>query len=51
MNDLVYRRGKEVHIRTPERTSQLLDGEIVHISDMRVEIVPEAIRFAVPGGL
>ncbi len=51
MNDFIYRRGKEVHIRTPERTSQLLDGEIVHISDMRVEAVPEAIRFAVPGGL
>lgn len=46
--DVIYQQGTQVRVRMPERSKQLLDGEIVRMPDMTVRVVPKAIRFAVP---
>ena len=52
LNDvIIYRRAKEVHIQTHMDMNILLDGEITPIKEAKVEIIPKALRFAVPQGL
>ena len=43
-----YRRVKSVHVTAPEGFAYSLDGEIVYSSDFVCEVVPAAVRFAVP---
>lgn len=45
---IVYRRCKTLHVTAPDGFVISLDGEIHHLSEFTVEIVPSAIRFAVP---
>jgi diacylglycerol kinase (ATP) len=43
-----YRRGKSVHIEAPEGFIYSFDGELIPDTDFTVEVIPSAIRFAVP---
>ena len=43
-----YRRGTKVHIEAPKGFVYSFDGELIEESDFTVEVVPSAIRFAVP---
>ena len=45
---LADQQGTQVRVIMPAHASQLLDGEIVHIPDMTIRILPQALRFAVP---
>ena len=47
---LVYRRAKKVEIEAPEGFIYSLDGELIENPKFTVEVVPSAIRFAVPKG-
>lgn len=52
LNDIIiYRRAKEVNISAPGGMSILLDGEIRSFQEAKVEIMPQALRFAIPLGL
>ena len=49
MQDIVvYRRSKKVEVDAPAGFAYSLDGEIVYESHFTVEVVPAALRFAVP---
>ena len=43
-----YKRGKTVHIEAPEGFLYSFDGELIRQNNFTVEVVPQAIRFAVP---
>ncbi len=43
-----YRRGRTVHIEAPEDFVYSFDGELIPDPDFTVEVIPSAIRFAVP---
>lgn len=43
-----YCRGKVIHVEAPEGFVYSCDGELVQGNDFTVEVVPHAIRFAVP---
>ena len=43
-----YRRGKSVHVEAPKGFVYCLDGELIENNDFTVEVVPHAVRFAVP---
>ena len=43
-----YRRGKKIHVEAPRGFVYALDGELIPNHDFTVEVVPQAIRFAVP---
>lgn len=45
---LEYRRGKKIRIEAPEGFVYSFDGELIPDTDFTVEVVPAAIRFAVP---
>lgn len=45
---LEYRRGKTVEIEAPEGFVYSFDGELITQNHFTVEVVPQAIRFAVP---
>ena len=45
---LEYRRGHQIHIEAPEGFLYSFDGELIGENDFTVEVVPSAIRFAVP---
>ena len=45
---LEYRRGRSIHVEAPEGFVYSLDGELIAQNDFTVEVVPHAIRFAVP---
>ena len=45
---LEYRRAKTVRIEAPEDFVYSFDGELIRQSHFTVEVVPHAIRFAVP---
>ena len=45
---IVYRRGKHIHVTAPEGFSMSVDGEIVDGTDFDIEVMPSAIRFALP---
>jgi diacylglycerol kinase (ATP) len=45
---LQYRRGKKIEIDAPEGFIYSLDGELICNNHFTVEVVPNAIRFAVP---
>ncbi len=45
---LEYRRGKNIRIEAPEGFVYSFDGELIGQNEFEVEIVPSAIRFAVP---
>ena len=45
---IVYRRAKKVEVEAPEGFAFSLDGEIVYTTHFTVEIVPAALRLAVP---
>ncbi len=45
-----YCRAKSVHIEAPEGFLYSLDGELIPNGSFTVEVVPSAIRFAVPRG-
>lgn len=45
---IIYRRCKTMEVSAPEGFSVSLDGEVHRISSFTAEIVPSAIRFAVP---
>lgn len=47
---LEYRRGKSVRIEAPEGFLYSFDGELIEQNEFTVEVVPSAIRFAVPRG-
>ena len=44
-----FRRAKKVVIETPQKMSISLDGEIIQDTHFEIEVLPSAIRFAVPG--
>ncbi|MFA5562542.1 MAG: diacylglycerol kinase family protein [Eubacteriales bacterium] len=46
---LVYRRAKHLKVSNGRDFAIILDGEIVAGNDFDIDIVPRAIRFAVPG--
>ena len=49
MKDIVtYRQAKKVEVNAPEGFAYSLDGEIIYENNFTVEIVPGAVRFAVP---
>lgn len=43
-----YRRGKKIEIEAPEGFIYSFDGELIHQNRFTVEVVPHAVRFAVP---
>ena len=43
-----YRRGKKIEIDAPEGFIYSFDGELIPQNHFTVEVVPNAIRFAVP---
>ncbi|MBQ7335199.1 MAG: YegS/Rv2252/BmrU family lipid kinase [Clostridia bacterium] len=45
----IYRRGKKIEIDAPEGFVYSFDGELIRQNHFTVEVVPQAIRFAVPG--
>ena len=45
---LEYRRGKKIEIDAPEGFIYSFDGELIPQNHFTVEVVPNAIRFAVP---
>ena len=45
---LEYRRGKKIEIDAPEGFIYSFDGELIRQNHFTVEVVPNAIRFAVP---
>ena len=45
---LEYRRGKKIEIEAPEGFIYSFDGELIRQNKFTVEVVPNAIRFAVP---
>ena len=45
---LEYRRGKKIEIEAPEGFIYSFDGELIRQNKFTVEVVPDAIRFAVP---
>ncbi len=45
---LQYRRGKKIEIDAPEGFVYSFDGELIRQNHFTVEVVPNAIRFAVP---
>ena len=45
---LEYRRGKKIEIEAPEGFVYSFDGELIRQNKFTVEVVPNAIRFAVP---
>ncbi len=45
---LTYRRAKSVTVEAPEGFVYILDGELIHGSHFTVEVMPRAVRFAVP---
>ena len=45
---LEYRRGKKIEIDAPKGFIYSFDGELIHQNKFTVEVVPSAIRFAVP---
>ena len=47
-NLIVYRRGKSVKVSAPKGFGYSLDGELVMENEFTIDIVPHAIRFAVP---
>lgn len=47
---LEYRRGKSIRVEAPEGFVYAFDGELIRQRDFTVEVVPNAIRFAVPKG-
>ena len=47
-NILEYRRGKTIEIDAPEGFVYSFDGELIRQNHFTVEVVPNAIRFAVP---
>ena len=47
---LEYRRGKKIEIEAPEGFVYSFDGELIRQNRFTVEVVPQAIRFAVPQG-
>lgn len=47
-NFITYRRGKNIRIEAPEGFLYSFDGELINQNDFTVEVVPKAIRFAVP---
>ena len=47
---LEYRRGKRIEIEAPEGFLYSFDGELIRQNRFTVEVVPRAIRFAVPKG-
>ena len=47
-NILEYRRGKKIEIDAPEGFVYSFDGELIRQNHFTVEVVPNAIRFAVP---
>ena len=47
-NIIVYRQAKSVRVTAPEGFAWSLDGEINYENDFTVEVIPQAISFAVP---
>ena len=45
---LEYRRGKKIEVEAPEGFIYTFDGELIRQNKFTVEVVPNAIRFAVP---
>ena len=45
---LTYRRGKTVRVEAPEGFVYCLDGELIKENEFTVEVLPRALRFAVP---
>ena len=45
---LIYRRGTSVTIDAPEGFIYSFDGELINSNKFTVEVVPKAVRFAVP---
>ena len=45
---ITYRRGKSICIEAPEGFLYSFDGELIPQNKFQVEVVPKAIRFAVP---
>ena len=43
-----YRRGHSIRIEAPEGFVYSFDGELIPDTDFTVEVVPSALRFAVP---
>lgn len=49
---LVYRQAKKVHVKAKKENFQFsLDGEIITMNDFDIEIVPAAVKFAVPANI
>ncbi len=47
---LEYRRGERVEVSAPEGFLYSSDGELIRQNKFTVEVVPRAVRFAVPAG-
>ncbi|MBQ9079773.1 MAG: diacylglycerol kinase family lipid kinase [Clostridia bacterium] len=47
-HQVVYRRGKLIHVSAPEGFAMSVDGEIVDGTEFDIEIKPAAVRFVVP---
>lgn len=47
---LAYRRGRSVQLDMDKPFPILLDGELLNLSNVRVDVLPQAIRFVVPKG-
>ena len=47
---LVYRRGRSIRAQMPAAFPVSMDGELVHLKDWELQLLPRALRFVVPQG-
>ncbi|GHU93695.1 hypothetical protein FACS1894208_03570 [Clostridia bacterium] len=50
-NRFAYRKGTYIKVESPKPLTVVLDGEIFYDDAISVELIPAAVRIAVPGGL
>lgn len=45
---IIYYQGKKVHLTTEKPTQFCIDGEIIEVNDITIEILPKALNFVIP---
>ena len=45
---IIYYQGKKIHLHTERPVTFCIDGEIIEIQEIEIEILPKAIHFVIP---
>jgi diacylglycerol kinase (ATP) len=46
--DVVYIRGKSIHVDSPEKVPLQIDGEAAGFTPLQVDVLPASVSFLVP---